>query len=226
MPLLSLDALDRRTQAADADGGVRSKDAMTDARLLSGTREWARLATHVVSTSRTNRRPADQAEAGALPGRRQRRGGVLCHDLGAASRWPEFAPRCTSLTSVRSILSVPIPLQQTIVRRSAPIPPRPCARRPGRRRRLGVSSVCGDGGQHPAARTRDCPVQHRAGQQPPDRHRRRHPDGALRVTSQQAFDLVTRASQCANRKVRDIAAEVELPVLRRPRPPSAGLERN
>lgn len=156
---------------------------------------------------------------------------VLSHDLSDASRWPEFAPRCTSVTSVRSILSVPVPL-------------------PGDDRAalsfyststavfddldVGVASVFPPyAAMAVSTRLHEREIA-QLGTALANSRRIGTAVGILmeryRVTSQQAFDLLTRASQCANRKVRDIAAEVELtgelPNLPRPRTHPAGLGRS
>ncbi len=249
---------------------------MTDERLLSGAREWARLGNQVVRISATlaaddgaidARRIVGLAAAAVghathvgltllpargtpetiavddeLPGRidalqfRLKQGPcleaadgetVLGHDLSHAPRWPEFAPRCTSVTSVRSIMSVPVPL-------------------PGHDRAalsfystsvavfdeldLGVASVFPPfAAMALSTRLHEREVA-QLGTALANSRQIGTAVGILmeryRVTSQQAFELLTRASQDANRKIRDLAAEIELtgelPAAPRPRRHPAG----
>lgn len=136
---------------------------------------------------------------------------VVTHDLTVDGRWPEFAPRCVSVTGIRSILSMRVPLAG---------PDRSAlsfhSTAPGAFDDLdvGVASIF-----PPFAAMA---VGHRLHEQEVAQlgaalNSSRQIGTAVgilmarhRITSVRAFQLLTAASQRLNRKVRDIAAEVEL----------------
>ena len=136
---------------------------------------------------------------------------VITHDLSVDPRWPEFAPRCVSVTGVRSILSVRVPLAGSDRAALSFYATATCAFDD---LDVGVTSIF-----PPFAAMA---VHHRLHEREVaqlgaalDSSRQigtavgilmaRH-----RVTSADAFGLLTDTSQQLNRKVREIAAEVEL----------------
>lgn len=153
---------------------------------------------------------------------------VVTHDLRDDRRWPEFAPRCVSVTDIRSILSVRVPLTGSDRAALSFYAPSAFAFDD---LDVGVASIFPPF----AAMAVHYRFHERAVAQlgaALDSSRQigtavgilmaRH-----RVTSAGAFGLLTEASQHLNRKVREIAAEValtgELPPVPRAKRRPAGL---
>ncbi len=136
---------------------------------------------------------------------------ALVEDLRTDTRWPAFARRCTAETQIRSILAVHLTLEGTD-RAAMNL----FAEKPGQftESDIGVASVF-------------APFVALSVQSELDQQRVTNLETALQssrqigtamgilmarelVTSERAFDLLREASQHLNRKLRDIAAEVEL----------------
>lgn len=136
---------------------------------------------------------------------------VMTHDLSLDNRWPEFAPRCVSVTGVRSILSVRVPL---IGSDRATLSFYSTAASAFDDLDVGVASIFPPFAamalhnqlhEQQVAQLGDALTSSRQIGTAIGILMARH-----RVTSAEAFGLLTEASQQSNRKVREIAADVEL----------------
>lgn len=136
---------------------------------------------------------------------------VITHDLDADPRWPEFAPRCVSVTGIRSILSVRVPLagsdraalsfyatgtsafDDLDVGVTSIFPPfvAMAVQHRFHERQVAQLGAALDSSRQISTAVGILMARHR-------------------VTSTDAFGLLADTSQHLNRKVREIAAEVEL----------------
>lgn len=136
---------------------------------------------------------------------------VVTHDLRDDRRWPEFAPRCLSVTGIRSILSVRVPLtgpdraalsfyatsasafDDLDVGVASIFPPfaAMAVHHQLHEREVAQLGAALDSSRQIGAAVGILMAQHR-------------------VTSADAFGLLTETSQHLNRKLREIAAEVAL----------------
>lgn len=136
---------------------------------------------------------------------------TIVEDLGRDPRWPEFARRCLAETPVRSLLCVRLMLPGTD--RAAM---NFHADAPGRFTEMdhGVATIFGS---YVAAAVRAHLEHERADNLQVALQSSRQIGTAMGIlmareliTSEQAFELLRRASQHLNRKLREVAAEVEM----------------